>query len=270
MKQIKNQKSSRQSPASLAPTLHAPTLHAPLVPPPARPAPSPFSLLPSPPFSLRRDLGFWQLTFEGQFAIIKHERGILFVAYLLLNPPEHPIHAIDLVTKTPGIYRQHLGLTEIIDPATGRPVQLEPDARLQESSLAQDDAELARALLKEEKKLYALLDDPEEIEPVKAEAIRRLEELAAFQKQHSRRSVDTAQRLVRTIRQAISRLYLHLAAATDRQGNPHPTLRPFAEHINNHLLKPSARFASSGSPHARTGLAGCFTYEPPSGVIWTA
>jgi hypothetical protein len=241
--------------------------------------PSPFSLLPSPAplarspvvsrFSLRRDLGFWQLTFEGQFAVIKHERGLLFVAYLLLNPPEHPIHAIDLVTKIPGLYRQQLGLTEIIDPTTGLPIQLEPDARLQESNLAQDDAELARALLKEEKKLYALLDDPEEIEPVKAEALRRLEELAAFQKQHSRRSVDTAQRLVRTIRQAISRLYLHLAAATDRQGSPHPVLRPFAEHINNYLIKPSARFASSGSPHARTGLAGCFTYEPPLGVFWT-
>jgi hypothetical protein len=256
MKQINNQKSPLLSPIS----------H--LLSPAPIPAPSPSSLLPSPPFSLRRDLGFWQLTFEGQFAIIKHERGILFVAYLLLNPPEHPIHAIDLIAKIPGLYRQHLGLTELVDPATGLPVQIEADARLQERSLALDDAELARALLKEEKKLYALLDDPEEIEPVKAEALRRLEELAEFQKQHSRRSVDTAQRLVRTIRQSISRLYLHLAAATDRQGNPHPVLRPFADHVNKYLLIPSARFASSGSRHARTGLAGCFTYEPPSGVVW--
>jgi hypothetical protein len=250
MKQINNQKSAAPSPIShlLSP----------------RPNPTP-----SPAFSLRRDLGFWQLTFEGQFAIIKHERGLLFVAYLLLNPPDHPLHATDLVARIPGLYRRHLGLTEIVDPATGLPIQLESGAHLQQASLRHDDAELTRALLKEEKKLYAILDDPEEVEPVKAEALRRLEELAAFQKQHSRRTLNSAQQLVRTIRQSISRLYLHLAAATDRQGNPHPVIRPFAEHMNNYILIPSARFASSGSPHARTGLAGCFTYEPPRGVTWT-
>jgi hypothetical protein len=284
MKQINNQKSAATPPISHLPSPTAGPIPAPsplsslLSParspvvrslPPGSPAPSPFSLLPSPSYSLRSDLGFWQLTFEGQFAIIKHERGLLFVAYLLLNPPEHPTHATDLIARIPELCRQQHGLTQIVDPATGLPIQLDSGAHLQQASLGHDDAELTRALLKEEKKLYALIDDPEEIEPVKAEALRRLEELAAFQKQHSRRSVNTAQQLVRTIRQAISRLYLHLAAATDRQGNPHPVLRPFAEHINNYLIKPSARFASSGSPHARTGLAGCFTYEPPQGVIWS-
>jgi hypothetical protein len=244
------------------------------------PAPSPFSLLPSPDdgpvvsspvvsrFRLRHGLGVWHLIFDGGETIIKNERGILFVAYLLLNPPEHPIHAIDLVAKIPQLYRQQLGLTEIVNPATGLPVQLEPDARLQERSLALDDAELARALLKEEEKLYALLDDPEEIEPVKAEALRRLEELAEFQKQHAHRSVDTAQRLARTTRQAISRLYLKLAAATDIHGNPHPVLRPFSEHINKYILIPSARYSAPGPRTARSGLAGCFTYEPPTGVLW--
>jgi hypothetical protein len=259
MKLNKSQKSSNTVPVVSSPVVRSLPPHS----------PSPFSLLPSPSYSLHRDLGFWQLTFEGQFAVIKHERGILFVAYLLLNPPEHPLHATDLVAKIPGLSRQHLGLTEILDPATGLPIQLESGAHLQQASLGDDDAELTRALLKEEKKLYALLDDPEEIEPVKAEALRRLEELAAFQKQHSRRSVDTAQRLARTTRQSISRLHLHLAAATDRQGNPHPVLRPFAEHMNNYILIPSARFASSGSPHARTGLVGCFTYEPPRGLTWS-
>jgi hypothetical protein len=88
---------SHRSPASHPPPPKLPApcslLFAPsrLLPAPRSPAPSPFSLLPSPArspvvsrFSLRRDLGFWQLTFEGQFAIIKHERGILFVAY---EPP---------------------------------------------------------------------------------------------------------------------------------------------------------------------------------------
>jgi hypothetical protein len=67
----------------------------------------------------------------------------------------------------------------------------------------------------------------------------------------------------------MSRLIAHLAAATRNNGNPHPVLRPFAVHLQNHILTPSARFASPDPPHARTGLAGCFTYEPPQAAIWS-
>jgi hypothetical protein len=238
-----------------------------LVPPSARPAPSPFSLLPSPPFSLRRDLGFWQLTFEGQFAIIKHERGILFVAYLLLNPPQHPVHAIDLIAKIPELYRQQLGLTEIVDPATGLPVQLEAGARLQERSLALDDAQSTRALLKKERELYVILDSTES-EPVKAEALRDLEAIAEFQKKYPRRSMDGARRVAHAVRQSIIRFYDHLAAAADNNGKPHPVLRPFAAHLQKHLITPSARFSSPHAASARAHLAGCFTYEPTKDITW--
>ncbi len=36
-----------------------------------------------------------------------------------------------------------------------------------------------------------------------------------------------------------------------------------------YLIIPSARFTGHGGPHAKTGLAGHFTYEPPPGVAWT-
>jgi hypothetical protein len=257
---------SKSAPASQS---GGPVVSSPVVRslPPRSPAPSPFSLLPSPSYSLRRDLGFWQLTFEGHLAIIKHERGILYVAYLLLNPPEHPIHAIDLAAKIPGLYRQQLGLTEIIDPATGLPVQLESDARLQERSLALDDAQCTRALLKKGKELYAILDSSES-EPVKAEALRELEAIAEFQKKYARRSMDGARRVAHAVRQSIIRFYDHLAAAADNNGKPHPVLRPFAAHLQKHLITPSARFSSPHAASARAHLAGCFTYEPTKDITW--
>jgi hypothetical protein len=47
-------------------------------------------------YTLRRGLGFWQLTFQDQQAIFKHELGALYVACLLLDPPREPIHAVAL------------------------------------------------------------------------------------------------------------------------------------------------------------------------------
>ena len=43
-------------------------------------------------------MGAWELTFEGKQAVLKHEQGIYYVAYLLLYPPAEPIHALDLAT----------------------------------------------------------------------------------------------------------------------------------------------------------------------------
>ena len=47
-------------------------------------------------FALRRGLGFWELTFEGQRAVFKHDQGTLYVACLLLDPPQEPIHSVAL------------------------------------------------------------------------------------------------------------------------------------------------------------------------------
>src|SRR5207244_7707195 len=97
--------------------------------------------------------GVWKLTFDGQEAEMKHEQGIFYVAWLLANPPSQPIHALDLAAKIPGIYRQHLGLTEIIDPATGKAASLQSHARLQERNLGLDAAGPTRPALPNQKDL---------------------------------------------------------------------------------------------------------------------
>ena len=70
-----------------------------------------------------------------------------------------------------------------------------------------------------------------------AESFRR-EKLAVFQQKHAMRSETSAENQVRAVRLAISRLHKHLAAATDGNGQPHPVLRPFADHVAKHFINP--------------------------------
>jgi len=200
----------------------------------------------------------WALTFEGRTAEFKHEQGAFYVAWLLLHPPSQPVHGLDLAARIPAIYRRHLGLAEISAPAAGKSAPMESHARLQERNLGLDDAQGLRAVLRREKELQAILDDSDASEPEKAEALRELEAICDFQKRHGRRAV----------RAAIARFHQHLRAATDARGNPHSVLVPFAAHIEKHIIIPSARYAVKGGPRGRTGVAGCFTYEPGEGVRW--
>jgi hypothetical protein len=67
---------------------------------------------------------------------------------------------------------------------------------------------------------------------------------------------------------AIQRLHARLAQAVDGEGRPHPVLQAFAWHLHEHLLVPSGRGGGHGGARLASGPAGCFTYEPPTGVVW--
>src|ERR1043166_497323 len=75
---------------------------------------------PAPRYAIRKGLGVWKLIFDGQETELGHERGIFYVAHLLTNPPQHPIHALALIAKIPELYRNQLGLQQIADPATAK------------------------------------------------------------------------------------------------------------------------------------------------------
>jgi hypothetical protein len=228
------------------------------------------AVTPSPRYAIRKGLGVWKIIFDGKEADVKHERGIFYVAHLLTNPPDQPIHALDLQAKIPELYRKHLGLTEIHDPATGKAVILESHARLQERNLGLDDAQAMRAIWKKQKELEAILDDESESEPVKAEALRELEEIVEFQRKHSGRTRDSAQKTARIVRQAIMRFHTHIQNAVDAKGNRDPVLAPFANHLKKHLLVPSTRFGQATPHQLREGIAGCFIYEPQPGIVWSS
>ena len=205
-------------------------------------------------YALRRGMGFWQLTFDGRQAIFKHELGALYVACLLLDPPREPIHAVALALKARDTSGQAAG----------------PDEVVQQRSLGLDDAAAVRALWRRQRELERVLEDDNAIEPVKAEALRELEEVTEFLRKSPWRSRGGAERCVRAVTAAIKRLQAHLASAMDAEGQPHPVLQALARHLREYLLTPSGRGGDHRKARALSPFAGCYTYEPPPGVVWSA
>jgi hypothetical protein len=200
--------------------------------------------------------------------MFKHEQGATYAVYLLLNPPEEPIHALDLCVRLRAGELKGGGIAELVDPCTGEVRRLGAGARLQERGLALEDAETMRAVLRTQTQLEALLDDEETCEPVRREAERELIALYEYERKHSRKIRDNAQRAADAVGRAIKRFYEHLSQAVDASGRPHPVLRGFAEHLRQHLLIPSGRCCARGGPRPGPALAGSFIYCPPEGVKW--
>jgi hypothetical protein len=139
---------------------------------------------------------------------------------------------------------------------------------LPERSLGRDEAAAARALWRRQRELERILADRLEIEPVKAEAQRELEEITERLRKSPWPSRHGAERSVRAVAAAIKRLHARLAAAVDAEGKPDELLRAFALHLHEYLLVPSGRGGAHARAQAVPGSAGCFTYEPPPGVVW--
>jgi hypothetical protein len=203
-------------------------------------------------YGLRRGLGTWEVTFEGQRDSFRDEQGADYVVWLLLHPPPQPIHAVALVLEARHVASHTPGTADVI----------------QQRNLGMDDAEAVRNLRRQARQLEAVLADKRESEPAKAEARRKRKEILEFLRRNSWRSQDSTQKCVRAVNRAIRRLHAYLARGVDAEGKPHPVLRAFARHLQEHLLAPSGR---GGGPRGARGVAapgGCFTYEPPPGVVW--
>jgi hypothetical protein len=234
-------------------------------------------------YALRRGVGFWELTFAGRQAIFKHELGALYVACLLLDPPPEPIHAVALALKAKekfvgqafqpagswGFPAPPAGLGDSKVAGTGRLESLPYAAEvIQQRSMGLDDAAAVRALWRRQRGLERVLEDDRESEAVKAEALRELEEITEFLRKSPWRSRGGAERCVRAVAMAVRRFHSHLAGAVNVQGGPHPVLQAFAAHLCEHLLTPSGRGGDHRMARALSPFAGCYTYEPPLGVVW--
>jgi hypothetical protein len=217
-------------------------------------------------YAITKHIGFWHLTFNGQKACFDHEQGAYYVAYLLLNPPDEPIHGMALEIKSLayfGLFSKAACETEIINPSTGETMILAADAILQQRNFALDDAASRRPLLRKIDELEAILENPHA-----SEVRRELREAYEWQKMNHEEILDEAQKAVRAVRLAIHRFHQHLENAVAAWGKPHPVLRPFAAYLNEYLLIPTARYCKPGGATTRARIAGCFTYEAPSGVKW--
>ncbi len=200
-------------------------------------------------YALCRGVDYWALAFEGREAIFKHRLGALYVAYLLVHPPKEPLHAVALALKAREM--------------AGKPAG--PDEVLEEQSMRLEDAAAVRALWRRQRELERVMGDRHEIEPVRAEALRELEEVTEFLRLSPWLSRHGAERCVRAVTIAIRRFHADLTQAVDNEGKPNAVLQAFARHLDEHLLIRSGLY---GGIWAAWVPAGCFTYEPPAGVVW--
>jgi len=203
-------------------------------------------------YALRRDAGYWALVFDGREAILQHELGALYVACLLLNPPKEPLHAVALVLKARETAGKPAGADEV----------------LEERSMGLEDATAVRALWRRQSELERVLKDRHEIEPVKAEALRELEEITEHLRTSPWPSRHGAERCVRAVAMAIQRFHARLVRAVDTEGRPDTVLRDFALHLYDYLLLPSGRSCERAWRMLACVPNGCFTYLPPKGVVW--
>jgi hypothetical protein len=195
-------------------------------------------------FVLRREAGVWSVVFEGKTGAFRHEKGALYVDYLLKNPTACPIHGVQL-----------FGL------ATGQGI-------IQEANLSGDSAGTLAKAKERAMELLEVLKDPNASDGKKADAREELEVLAEAKKAVGKRPASNAEKTVRAVRKAISRLHETLADARGKDGKPHPVLNAFAEHLSKHLIIPSSRYGGNGRGRVKAGVAGSFTYEPPAGMTW--
>ena len=211
---------------------------------PAPTAAPPSVAPPAPKYLLRHGMGVWKLIFDGQEAELKTGRAISLAAYLLYHPPLDGIHATDLGRLVFG--------QEVV----------------QEASLGAENNASRRQLQQQALKWHAVLSHPVASEGEKAEAMAKLEEIAELVQVTGHKLESGADKQVRAMRRALDRFIQDLRQATDRNKNPHPTLRAFGEHLHRYLWLPSSRYQRHSRSRTRAGVAGQFTYERPAGIRW--
>jgi hypothetical protein len=196
----------------------------------------------APRYALKREVKSWRLIFEGEESRLKDEKGLQYTAYLLRHP--EPIHCVELAQRV-----------------FGRTI-------IQEASLATDASVSRRKIEAEARELMQVLNDDNATEFEKEEARSTLSSLADAHKAAARYVTNGSEKMIRAVQRAIGRFRDRLLDARDDQGMPHPVKNAFGRHIRKYLCVPSSRYTGSRQGRAKSGLAGCMTYEPPPGVSW--
>jgi 7-cyano-7-deazaguanine synthase in queuosine biosynthesis len=217
-----------------------------------------------PRYLVRKELGVWRIRFDGKDTVARDCRAMELVAWLLMNPPDEPIHASVLETHVDG--------APDTDGATA--IDYGDDNATQHSDVGGVIIEAAGKKLKGKISLPALkekltaarkdMNDRNLPQSARDEAEAELNELLKAYDRGGKvngESEAAAERVRKGIRNFIN----ELKAAKRQQGVINVPLCAFGEHLEEHLWLPSMggknRVGAAGKP-------GCFTYEAPSGVRW--
>jgi plasmid stabilization system protein ParE len=219
------------------------------------------------PYALYRDGPLWHLTFHGRPAVLKHEKGLCYVAEMLSHPGQ-PIKKLSLAVKYSAPRSAGSGGVEVFDPASGHLDLPSNSEAVHELSLAADDLEARRVCQARGRQLAETIRDPKKTKAVREEARAELEQITAYLAKDRRQLRDATKAAGDAVRSAIQKLLRNLVAGSGSASGPGSVQREFARHLQRHLLIPSGRYAGPKARKARGELTGCLLYEPPPGVVW--
>ena len=218
-------------------------------------------------YSLDRDGPLWHLAFQGRPAVLKHEKGLCYVAEMLSHPCQ-PIKKLSLAVKYSGSRSAGSGGVEVFDPASGQLDLPSNSEAMHQLSLAADDLEARRACQARGRQLAEAIRDPKKTKAAWEEARAELAQITACLAKDSRRLRDATKAAGDAVRSAIHKLFRNLVAGSGSASSPGSVQREFARHLQRHLVTPSGRYAGPKARKARGELTGCLLYEPPPGVVW--
>ena len=247
----------------LAPTAGSAAPSQPAAFPDAAPVPASGAVA----YSLYRDGPLWHLTFHGRTAVLKHEKGLSYVAEML-GHPGRPIKKLSLAVKYSTSRSAGSGGVEVFDPATGQLDLPSNSEAVHQLSLAADNLEARRACQARERQLAEVIRDPRRTKAAREEAKAELAQITAYLAKDSRQLRDATKTAGDAVRSAICKLLRNLVAGSGSASSPGSVQREFARHLQRHLLVPSGRYADPKARKARGELTGCLLYEPPPGVVW--
>jgi hypothetical protein len=178
-----------------------------------------------PVVSLTNTDGFWELTFDGQHAVLKQHPALFYLAWLIGAKQSQPIAALELAAAVFSQFRNN------------------PDLLFSAPWLCrqQRDADVAKVMRKRKRALEAILDHPDSDEIVKAEVQDEIVFIESLQKTYFIELLPPGERTCARITDDLLDLYAQLASALDAQGKPHPVIRAFAFHLLVCVVMPSLR-----------------------------
>jgi hypothetical protein len=218
-------------------------------------------------YSLHRDGPLWHLTFHGRPAVLKHEKGLCYVAEMLSHLGQ-PLKKLNLAVKYSASRSAGSGGVEVFDPASGQLDLPSNSEAVHQLSLAADDLESRRACQARGRQLAEAIRDPRKTKEAREEARAELEQITAYLAKDSRQLRGATKAAGDAVRSAIHKLLRNHVAGSGSAASPGSVQREFARHLQRHLVIPSGRYAGPKARKARGELTGCLLYEPPPGVVW--
>jgi hypothetical protein len=223
---------------------------------------------PGPRYMVRKEEGVWRVVFEGKEGVVRDHKGMPLAVYLLKNPPPVPIHAMVLEMAVWAAEDPSGVISEVVTDDASDGETVDDMAYVQQARGAKLNAGANVILRAKVRKLLQTKAD-ETLPPSEREAAaEKLDEIHAALLGKAGRGKDAASLAVDRVRKALTRLHENLTQPSRDRHERNLVLDLFADHLEQYLLIPSARFSGSVGSRNRAGVAGTFTYEPPPGVIW--